>query len=55
MAYGGQPISIDYFLLNKYIDQMKSKTIASSIQKRLFEKNRFFIFSRTFFFWNYSS
>lgn len=28
LAYGGQPISIDYFLLNKYIDQMKNlKTV----------------------------
>jgi hypothetical protein len=27
MSFGGQPISIDYFLLNKYIDQMKNLKI----------------------------
>jgi hypothetical protein len=37
MAYGGQPISIDYFLLNKYIDQMKNlKTVLFEVSPHRF-------------------
>jgi len=37
LAFGGQPISIDYFLLDKYVDQMKNlKTILFEVSPHRF-------------------